>query len=138
MGGFIILLLLGIGLAVLGWWRLMVGMRLGRVCTVQTRGHISSVREDVREPQGKQVRKIREYTPTYTYDVQGHAVTGKGLTYSRSRRRYKEGAIVTVRYNPDNPAEFVVEGDAPSAVMAVVVIIGGFAMMAVACLTAFK
>ena len=90
-------------------------------CTEETTATIVSVGEDVsRDGSG---HKERSYTAFYEFTARGGTVRRQGGTSTTRKRKYKRGETRQVKYNPDNPNEFIVVGDSGNSVGGVVLII---------------
>lgn len=78
-------------------------------CTEETTATIVSVGEDItRDGSG---HKERSYTAYYEFTARGGTVRRQGGSSTSRKRKYKRGETRQVRYNPNNPNEFVVVGD---------------------------
>ena len=77
-------------------------------CTVATRATVCKVEIDRETDEDGHSRN--SYTPTFEYAVNGETYRRKGGVYSNRRRTYREGDVKNIKYNPDKPEEFVVEG----------------------------
>ena len=118
----------GILSAVLGLWASVYGLVTirrglgarpwpsvsGRITgsTVRTRGRI--------KPLGIGGQRFHDFTVTYSYEVRGSAWRGHRIKFGEYgfgsygdvealKDRYREGARVTVYYDPDNPSDAVLE-----------------------------
>ncbi len=90
-------------------------------CTEETTATIVSVGEDVsRDGSG---HKERSYTAYYEFTARGGTVRRQGGTSTTRKRKYKRGETRQVKYNPDNPNEFIVIGDSGNSVGGIVLII---------------
>ena len=90
-------------------------------CTEETTATIVSVGEDVsRDGSG---HKERSYTAYYEFTARGGTVRRQGGTSTTRKRKYKRGETRQVKYNPDNPNEFIVVGDSGNSVGGIVLII---------------
>ena len=102
-------------------------------CTEETTATIVSVGEDVsRDGSG---HKERSYTAFYEFTVRGATVRRQGGSSTSRKRKYKRGETRQVKYNPDNPNEFVVVGDSGNsgggiALIFLAVVIAGIVLAA--------
>ena len=98
-------------------------------CTEETTATIVSVGEDVsRDGSG---HKERSYTAYYEFTARGGTVRRQGGTSTTRKRKYKRGETRQVKYNPDNPNEFIVVGDSGNSVGGIVLIILAIAIAGV-------
>ena len=103
-------------------------LRRGR-CTAQTRATIVEVLEDW--DSDSDGHKTREYRPVFEYFVDGKQFREEGDMAASRRNAYRVGAVYTVLYNPDKPAEFIVPGKSGGRGAGVFLIVLSLAIVAV-------
>ena len=85
-------------------------------CVACARGEVIDVIEETTtesDSDGGTIRR-RYFHPVFAYRVDGRILTEKS-NVGTGRPRFAIGEIVTVRYNPDKPEEYIVEEDAAKA-----------------------
>lgn len=103
------LYLVAAAMALVGILIVFFDRRKRRRCTEETTATIVSVGEDIsRDGSG---HKERSYTAYYEFTARGATVRRQGGSSTTRKRKYKRGETRQVRYNPQNPNEFIVVGD---------------------------
>lgn len=139
MGVFVFVL--GLALIALIWWFHLQAVKKARASeswpTAAGTVRSSTVRETVSRSKGS-TRRSYSANITYGYEVAGTAFAGDKVSFGGSPShnfsgqaqavcdRYPTGKAVTVRYNPEKPAEGVLESTTPSKSMPIIftVVIG--------------
>ncbi len=74
---------------------------IGRItCSMRAEATVSKILETSITMRG---RKLKEYTPEFTYIINGKTFTDKAETPSRKKDKYIVGQKVTVYVNPKHP-----------------------------------
>lgn len=100
----IILLAVGLAAFIIGVISLSRTSKKDKRCTVSGKAVICEVRRSRDTDNGY------DYTPVFEYYYAGRAVRKTGGVYSSSKKKYQEGDVVDIRVNPNDPEDFVVEG----------------------------
>lgn len=121
-------ILLCLGLIAGGVWAIIGTLRLKRRCTAVTQARIAAVdvkRTEVQEKGSTMTRQKEEYTPVYAYyDTYGQLVQVRGKVSGNSKREYRAGDVVELRFNPAKPTEHYTGKFGGAAVLLGVVLIG--------------
>ncbi len=104
MGKFVLYMLVGIVLALLGILAIYIERRKMSRCTAKTTATIVSVEKE------KKVEGESVYIPVYEYSAGNKIMQEKGYIHSSGKDKYKVGQITEIAYNPDKPDEFIING----------------------------
>ena len=72
------------------------------------------------------------YTPIYEFVVNGNTIRKNGGIYSHNKRDFNVGDTATVKYNPDKPDEFLVNGKSGGKVLGIALLLFGLVIIAIA------
>ena len=106
----------------------VTGVRRVKRCTEPAQATIVDIEVEVESSDdGKEQR----YRPVFEFAAKGENVRKKGNVSSSRRRAYHVGDVKNVRYNPDKPKEFIVEGSGSGAGAGIFLMILAVAVAAV-------
>lgn len=100
------ILLIGILLFVGGGFWLWKCIAKKHKCTVETEAAITGVKRH----KGTGKKRDVDYSPLVKYTADGNEYEGEADISSVLPSKFKEGETLTIKYNPNNPAEFCVKG----------------------------
>lgn len=72
------------------------------------------------------------YTPVYEFTAGGITVRKSGDIYSTNRKKFRVGDSAAVRYNPDKPEEFLVNGKNGTKGAGMILLLFGIVLAAIA------
>ncbi len=104
-----VIFLVAAGMLLIGVLIVIFDRRKRARCTEETTAMIIGVNRDFsRDDDG---HKEYSYTPIFEFSARGVTVRRQGGSSFSRKRKVKVGETKQVRYNPENPNEFVVVGD---------------------------
>lgn len=126
---------------ILGFIFLIIGLRfysdskaLKERCTGSVQATVTSInsRRSTTGSKGKR-RTTTVYSPEFSYTVDGNVYIVSSNVYS-SICKVKQGDVVDLKYNPDNPNEFYYADNSPTKILVIVfTVLGGvFAFIGIA------
>lgn len=125
MEPFIAYLLAGIGVVLIGVFTIGKGSQKNKSCTASATARIVEVR------QGTDNDSVT-YTPVYAFTVGGTTVRRSGGRYSYKKNEFHVGDTAMVRYNPQRPEEFLVDGKSAAKASGIVLVLFGLVLAAIA------
>ena len=95
--------LFGVFVLLIGGWLFYLAIRHMLKCKVETEGTIVSVER-------KHMNKKNNFYPVVEFLADGKTITKTADISSRLSTKFKTGSTLTVRYNENDPEEFVIKG----------------------------
>ena len=132
MEPFVAYLLAGIVIVLIGVLSIIKGLQKKKRCTVSAVAMIVEVEKDDDEAGREGTRKKYTYTPIYEFVANGNTIRRSGNIYSHKKREFKAGNTVTVKYNPDKPEEFLVNGKSGGKSFGIALLLFGLVIIAIA------
>ncbi len=81
-----------------------------RKCTAETVGTVIGHDTKRRLSGGRRHRRSKVYYyPVVEFEANGQKVSGTADVSSSDPKKYADGTMLTVRYDPDNPQEFIIK-----------------------------
>ena len=115
-------------------WGLYLIYRLiarSRKCTAETVGTVIGRDAKRRSSGGRRHRRSTlNYYPVVEFEADGQKVSGTADISSSNSEKYADGTMLTVRYDPENPQEFIIKNKSAKGtlVSAVIMILLGTAV----------
>ena len=109
----VIVIFIGLGVIALGIAVLVSKIRKNAVCTEEVTAVLIHYEEQSAGPSGDRrgdSSSTYYYFPVFRYDANSEEKIVQSSS-GRNSKRWKEGAHVTIRYNPVQPASLVIVGD---------------------------
>ena len=110
-----------IAMILLGGALIVMQAGKSRRCTEETAATVVGTERRTRRSRG---RTSTEYHPVLEFAAKDQTVRKAAENSSMFRGKYKEGDSLTIRYNPENPEEFIVKGKVTATVF-----LGGAALI---------
>ena len=77
-------------------------------------------------------KKKYSYTPIYEFPVNGTTVRKSGGIYSHNKKEFRIGDSSIVKYNPDDPQEFLMNGKSGGKGFGIALLLFGLVIIAIA------
>lgn len=132
MEPFIVYLLVGIVIVLLGFLSIRKGSQKKNRCTASASAVIVEVQAEKDEAGSENTHKKFTYTPIYEFVVNGNTIRKNGGIYSHNKRDFNVGDTATVKYNPDKPDEFLVNGKSGGKSFGIALLLFGLVIIAIA------
>ena len=132
MEPFVAYLLVGIVIVLLGFLSLKKGSQKKNRCTASASALIVEIEKDEDAAGREGTRKKYTYTPIYEFEVNGNIIRKGGGIYSHSKKEFNVGDTVAVKYNPDKPEEFLVNGKSSGKSFGIALLLFGLVIIAIA------
>lgn len=132
MEPFVAYLLVGIVIVLLGFFSIRKGSQKKHRCTATASAMIVEVQTEKDEAGSENTHKKFTYTPIYEFVVNGNVIQKDGGIYSHNKREFNVGDTATVKYNPDKPEEFLVNGKSGGKSFGIALLLFGFVIIAIA------
>ena len=132
MEPFVAYLLVGIVIVLLGFLSIRKGSQKKNRCTASASAVIVEVQTEKDEAGSENTHKKFTYTPIYEFVVNGNTIRKNGGIYSHNKRDFNVGDTATVKYNPDKPDEFLVNGKSGGKVLGIALLLFGLVIIAIA------
>ena len=125
-------LLVGIVIVLLGFLSIRKGSQKKNRCTASASAVIVEVQAEKDEAGSENTHKKYTYTPIYEFVVNGNTIRKNGGIYSHNKREFNVGDTVEVKYNPDKPEEFLVNGKSGGKSFGIALMLFGLVIVAIA------
>lgn len=132
MEPFVAYLLVGIVIVLLGFLSIRKGSQKKNRCTASASAVIVEVQTEKDEAGSENTHKKFTYTPIYEFVVNGNTIRKNGGIYSHNKRDFNVGDTATVKYNPDKPEEFLVNGKSGGKSFGIALLLFGLVIIAIA------
>ena len=132
MEPFVVYLLVGIVIVLLGFLSIRKGSQKKNRCTASASAVIVEVQAEKDEAGSENTHKKFTYTPIYEFVVNGNTIRKNGGIYSHNKRDFNVGDTATVKYNPDKPDEFLVYGKSGGKSFGIALLLFGLVIIAIA------
>lgn len=132
MEPFVAYLLVGIVIVLLGFLSIRKGSQKKNRCTASASAVIVEVQAEKDEAGSENTHKKYTYTPIYEFVVNGNTIRKNGGIYSHNKREFNVGDTATVKYNPDKPEEFLVNGKSGGKSFGIALLLFGLVIIAIA------
>ena len=132
MEPFVAYLLVGIVIVLLGFLSIRKGSQKKNRCTASASAVIVEVQTEKDEAGSENTHKKFTYTPIYEFVVNGNTIRKNGGIYSHNKRDFNVGDTVAVKYNPDKPDEFLVNGKSGGKGFGIALLLFGLVIIAIA------
>ena len=132
MEPFVAYLLVGIVIVLLGFLSIRKGSQKKNRCTASASAVIVEVQTEKDEAGSENTHKKFTYTPIYEFVVNGNTIRKNGGIYSHNKRDFNVGDTATVKYNPDKPDEFLVNGKSGGKSFGIALLLFGLVIIAIA------
>ena len=132
MESFVAYLLVGIVIVLIGILSIREGSQKKSRCTASASAVIVEVQVEKDEAGSENTHKKYTYTPIYEFTVNGTTVHRSGGIYSYHKKEFRIGDSSTVRYNPDDPEEFLVSGKNGGKSFGIALVLFGLVIIAIA------
>ena len=132
MDPFIAYLLVGIVIVLIGLLLIGTGSRKKRRCSASTSAVIVEIEKEDDESAREGTKKKYSYTPIYEFTVNGTTVRKSGGIYSHNKKKFRVGDTASVKYNPENPEEFLVNGKSGDKGFGIALLLFGLVIIAIA------
>ena len=132
MEPFVAYLLVGIVIVLLGFLSIRKGSQKKNRCTASASAVIVEVQAEKDEAGSENTHKKFTYAPIYEFVVNGNTIRKNGGIYSHNKRDFNVGDTATVKYNPDKPDEFRVNGKSGGKVFGIALLLFGLVIIAIA------
>ena len=132
MEPFVAYLLVGIVIVLLGFLSIRKGSQKKNRCTASASAVIVEVQTEKDEAGSENTHKKFTYTPIYEFVVNGNTIRKNGGIYSHNKRDFNVGDTVAVKYNPDKPDEFLVNGKSGGKSFGIALLLFGLVIIAIA------
>ena len=132
MEPFVAYLLVGIVIVLLGFLSIRKGSQKKNRCTASASAVIVEVQTEKDEAGSENTHKKFTYTPIYEFVVNGNTIRKNGGIYSHNKRDFNVGDTATVKYNPDKPEEFLVNGKSGGKGFGIALLLFGLVIVAIA------
>lgn len=125
-------LLVGIVIVLLGFLSIKRGSQKKNRCTAAAFAVIVEVQTEKDEAGSENTHKKFTYTPIYEFVVNGNTIRKNGGIYSHNKKDFNVGNTATVKYNPDKPEEFLVNGKSGGKGFGIALLLFGLVIIAIA------
>ena len=132
MEPFVVYLLVGIVIVLLGFLSIRKGSQKKNRCTASASAVIVEVQAEKDEAGSENTHKKYTYTPIYEFVVNGNTIRKNGGIYSHNKKDFNVGDTVAVKYNPDKPEEFLVNGKSGGKSFGIALLLFGLVIVAIA------
>ena len=132
MEPFVAYLLVGIVIVLLGFLSIRKGSQKKNRCTASASAVIVEVQAEKDDAGSENTHKKFTYTPIYEFVVNGNTIRKNGGIYSHNKRDFNVGDTATVKYNPDKPDEFLVNGKSGGKGFGIALLLFGLVIIAIA------
>ena len=132
MDPFVAYLLAGIVFVLIGILSIRKGSQKKNRCTATASAMIVEVQVEKDEVASENTHKKHAYTPIYEFVAGGNIIQKDGGIYSHNKREFRVGDTATVKYNPDNPEEFLVNGKSGGKSFGIALLLFGLVIIAIA------
>lgn len=132
MEPFVAYSLVGIVIVLLGILSIRKGSQKKNRCTASASAVIVEVQAEKDEAGSENTHKKFTYTPIYEFVVNGNTIRKNGGIYSHNKRDFNVGDTATVKYNPDKPEEFLVNGKSGGKGFGIALLLFGLVIIAIA------
>ena len=132
MEPFVAYLLVGIVIVLLGFLSIRKGSHTKNRCTASASAVIIEVQAEKDEAGSENTHKRFTYTPIYEFVAGGNTIRKHGGIYSHNKKDFNVGDTVAVKYNPDKPEEFLVNGKSGGNAFGVALMLFGLVIIAIA------
>ena len=132
MEPFVVYLLVGIVIVLLGFLSIRKGSQKKNRCTASASAVIVEVQAEKDEAGSENTHKKYTYTPIYEFVVNGNTIRKNGGIYSHNKKDFNVGDTVAVKYNPDKPKEFLVNGKSGGKSFGIALMLFGLVIVAIA------
>ena len=132
MEPFVVYLLVGIVIVLLGFLSIRKGSQKKNRCTASASAVIVEVQAEKDEAGSENTHKKYTYTPIYEFVVNGNTIRKNGGIYSHNKKDFNVGDTVAVKYNPDKPEEFLVNGKSGGKSFGIALMLFGLVIVAIA------
>lgn len=132
MEPFVAYLLVGIVIVLIGILSIRKGSHTKNRCTASASAVIVEVQAEKDEAGSENTHKKYTYTPIYEFVVNGNTIRKNGGVYSHNKREFNVGDTVEVKYNPDKPEEFLVNGKSGGKGFGIALLLFGLVIIAIA------
>ena len=132
MEPFVAYLLVGIVIVLLGFLSIRKGSQKKNRCTASASAVIVEVQAEKDEAGSENTHKKYTYTPIYEFVVNGNTIRKNGGIYSHNKKDFNVGDTVAVKYNPDKPEEFLVNGKSGGKSFGIALMLFGLVIVAIA------
>ena len=119
-------------IVLLGFLSIRKGSQKKNRCTASASAVIVEVQTEKDEAGSENTHKKFTYTPIYEFVVNGNTIRKNGGIYSHNKRDFNVGDTATVKYNPDKPDEFLVNGKSGGKVLGIALLLFGLVIIAIA------
>ena len=123
-------LLVGIVIVLLGFLSIRKGSQKKNRCTASA--VIVEVQAEKDEAGSENTHKKYTYTPIYEFVAGGKTIRKNGGIYSHNKKEFNVGDTVAVKYNPDKPEEFLVNGKSSGKSFGIALLLFGLVIIAIA------
>ena len=130
MEPFVAYLLVGIVIVLIGILSIRKGSHTKNRCTASA--VIVEVQAEKDEAGSENTHKKYIYTPIYEFVAGGKTIRKNGGIYSHNKREFNVGDTVEVKYNPDKPEEFLVNGKSSGKSFGIALLLFGLVIIAIA------
>ena len=131
MEPFVVYLLVGIVIVLLGFLSIRKGSQKKNRCTASASAVIVEVQAEKDEAGSENTHKKFTYTPIYEFVVNGNIIRKNGGIYSHNKKDFKVGDAATVKYNPDKPEEVLVNGKSGGKGFGIALLLFGLVIIAI-------
>ena len=132
MEPFVVYLLVGIVIVLLGFLSIRKGSQKKNRCTASASAVIVEVQAEKDEAGSENTHKKYTYTPIYEFVAGGNIIRKNGGIYSHNKKDFNVGDTVAVKYNPDKPEEFLVNGKNGGKSFGIALLLFGLVIVAIA------
>ena len=132
MEPFVVYLLVGIVIVLLGFLSIRKGSQKKNRCTASASAVIVEVQAEKDEAGSENTHKKFTYTPIYEFVVNGNTIRKNGGIYSHNKRDFNVGDTMAVKYNPDKPEEFLLNGKSGGKSFGIALLLFGLVIIAIA------
>ncbi len=132
MEPFVAYLLVGVVLVLIGFLVIRKCSQKKNRCTASASAVIVEVQVEKDTSDSENTRKKYNYTPIYEFTANGNTVRKSGGIYSHNKKEFKVGDAAEVKYNPDKPEEFLVNGKSGGKSFGIALLLFGIVIIAIA------
>ena len=132
MEPFVAYLLAGIAFVLFGILSIGKGSQKKKRCTASALAVIVEIEKDDDEAGREGTRKKYTYTPIYEFVANGKIIRKSGGIYSHNKKEFSVGDTAAVKYNPDKPEEFLVNGKSGGKGFGIALMLFGLVIIAIA------
>ena len=132
MEPFVSYLLVGIVFVLFGILSIGKRSQKKKRCTASASAVIVEIEKDDDEAGREGTRKKYTYTPIYEFVANGKTIRKSGGIYSHNKKEFSVGDTAAVKYNPDKPEEFLVNGKSGGKGFGIALMLFGLVIIAIA------